>query len=212
MSRSESSFLMAGPMVRIRFPPAGSLVRTRSEHPNPHILLRDRRDENPCCSGRRRSRISRSESRPSQSGPDQDDPEGEQGEPAVSSYRRKQPGEDEQSRQHWGHPSVPTATRRRPCSRRCFVASWCGLHRLIRFAPSKNRNGSPRCGTAWSASLAGFSRPMRWQKAQSGSRASWSARNSRQRLVRYQRRYSAASAERGSLKDLSTASARARWR
>ena len=66
-----------------------------------------------------------------------------------------------------------------------FAPSWQGLHSDCKLEASKNNSGSPRCGTTWSATLAGVTRPASLQSAHSGCSRSWFARRCRHPEVLY---------------------------
>ena len=64
---------------------------------------------------------------------------------------------------------------------RAVLASWQGLQAGAQLRSSQNSAWSPRCGTTWSTTVAGTTRPWARQAAQSGCRARKAARARRQR-------------------------------
>jgi len=66
-----------------------------------------------------------------------------------------------------------STSARKPCnSSSCLPLSWQALHRLCSL-PSANSFQSPRCGSIWSATVAGVTRPRSRQNRHRGSIWSW---------------------------------------
>ena len=76
-------------------------------------------------------------------------------------------------------PGSPHALPQRPS--RAVFASWQGLQAGAQLRSSQNSAWSPRCGTTWSTTVAGTTRPWARQAAHSGCCARNAARARRQR-------------------------------
>src|SRR6516225_5088395 len=69
---------------------------------------------------------------------------------------------------HVGQPSSPMVARGLPCSTRCLSLLWQCSHKLCSL-PVRNRFQLPQCGSTWSTTVAGLTRPRCRHMAQSGA-------------------------------------------